>query len=226
MKRIYDPQIDKYHNRVEEGDVVHIVVDDETAARIVAEDAAEREKEIKLAAAEAEKYQAYMPIVQGMKAPRDWHEANFTFGKDHPNAKEINSRKLVENLETGEMEEIKSEAGTRGAVASGKRQPDGSIVWDWNYEEDEVYNKNLLDFYVLPDYSELEFPKGDTPKYQHLDAMPKEEKENPLMVWADQPEPTKQEWRDLTAKAARNMRTAGESYEFIKSFINGRKTEV
>ena len=44
MKRTYDPQIDKYHNRLEYGDKISIVVDDETAERIRKEDAAAIEK--------------------------------------------------------------------------------------------------------------------------------------------------------------------------------------
>ena len=140
-----------------------------------------------------------------MKAPYEWHLNNFILGKDIPNAKDIKS-------------------GVRGAVASGKRNEDGEIEWEWNYEEDDVSRSNLLDFYVIPEVSKMErivFPLSYD--YQHLDPLPKEEKENPLMVFKEPPFPTIQEWRDLTAKAVRNMRKAEVDYLTIINFLDERK---
>ena len=186
MKRIYEAQVDKYHNIVEYGDKVSIVVDDETAKRIIEEDALYNAKMQKQAEEESINYSAEGSLIQGLNAPDEWHQANFILAKDRANAKIISTRTLEEN-EEGEMEEIRREAGVRGAVASGKRQEDGSIIWDWNIDEDgdEVFNKNLLDFHVIPDYKDLKLPEGDL-QVQHMEVMPTDEKTNPLMRWKNE----------------------------------------
>ena len=184
MKRTYDPQIDKYHNRLEYGDKISIVVDDATAERIRKEDAAAIEKGYAEVEAQ-EPTSPALPVTQGMTAPIEWHEANFKFAKNAPQAKEIYTKTLQENDETGEMDEIKFSAGYRGAVASGRRLEDGSIEWDWNYEEEDVSQTNLLDIYVSPDFENLDHPKGEL-KVQHMEVMPTDEKTNPLMRWKNE----------------------------------------
>ena len=185
MKKIYDAQIGKYHNRVEGGDVIKMIVDDETAERIRKENEENLEKEIKLA--EATSVDPTFPLIEGLEAPREWHEQNFTLGKDIPSYREINSRYLEENPETGEMQEIKEVRGFRGAVASGKRQEDGTIEWDWNNEEKDVNQRNLLDFYVLPDsfgsMEDFNKFKAYEPTEQDNEIMPSHEKSNPIMKW-------------------------------------------
>ena len=228
MKRTYIPQLGKYENTLEAGDSVHLVVDDETADRIrkeVAKEIAIRDKEVLEA---LESVTAYMPLMPGLKAPNDWHEDNFKLGMDSASAKDIFKNTKVENEDTLEMEDIKEPAGVRGAVASGKRQDDGTIIWDWNDEEEDVYSRNLLDFYVLPEYKTnfedfYSCMSYNTTK-DHMPTMPNEEYLNPLMVWKDVPTPTPEEREILNAKAVENMREAECEESEITAFIEKCKT--
>lgn len=105
-----------------------------------------------------------------LEAPIEWHEANIIMGKDVPSIKEIFAVRTIEDKLTGTTDEVKSSAGFRGAIASGQRQEDKTIKWDWNDEEDidgfdGIMRPNLLDFHAIPGNKNLprEFSKGIDP---------------------------------------------------------------
>ena len=185
MKKIYDKQIGKWHYRTEYGDSIKLIVDEETAEKI----RKENEENIQRAFESQVEKDPVFSIKEGLKAPREWHEKNFMLGREIPSYREISSLYLEENEETGEMQEIKSVRGFRGAVASGKKLEDGTIEWDWNHEEKDVNTRNLLDFYVIPDSfgTDEEYNKfvAYEPKEQDKDIMPSSEKSNPIMAWKD-----------------------------------------
>lgn len=222
MKKIFDPQLQKHHLRAEEGDVIKLVVDDETAAKIVEEDRRAQERAWAEAEAIAAGIKQYLPLHEGLKAPREWHEANFLLGRDVPSAKEISSKRLVEDNVTGEMDEIRSEAGTRGAVASGKKQEDDTIEWDWNYEHEDVYQRNLLDFYVLPEPNkkQTEVPYIEDKEYdnENIDDTPLPYKPSQQVTWGIA------EHRDYIARVAMRMRNGNVDYVKIRQFIEDQKT--
>ena len=223
MRKKYVPELGIHENVLEAGDAISIVVDDETADRIrkeVAEEMVIRDKEI---LETLKGITAYMPLLPDLKAPNEWHEANFDLGMNKASAKEIHRNILVENKDSVELDEVKEPVGVRGAVASGQRQKDGSIQWDWNYEEEDVYARNLLDFYVLPEYrtdpEDFYSCMSYSPTKQHMDSMPSGEHENPLMAWKEIPEPTPEEREVLDAKAIMNMRKAACDEQQINAFI-------
>ena len=259
MKTILDPQIGTTSNRLEESDVIGIVVSDEDAAKIkdgsywdkfdkplidykVGDDfggepldqegldiihlhrKAFKDRNLEIEAS------SDSTLCEGLKAPEEWHQNNFILGADAPSYKEIKGVKFVENRDTEEIEKVKTSMGYRGAVASGKRQEDGSIKWDWNYEDEDSVPGKLLDFHVLPDMrTDPEYfynSRNYVPSYQHLDPMPKDEEDNPLMAWKEVKEPTLEEWKDLTQKAVDRMIEAEESEEFIQNFINERQSKT
>ena len=113
------------------------------------------------------------PIVRGMNAPDEYHQSNIKMGKD-----------VSSYFDNGY-------SGVTGAVASGKRQPDGSIKWDWNYEMQDTGRANLLEWYVLPTFSieasnkyRIDYYGHEIdPSIQAMDPMPSKEFLNPLMAW-------------------------------------------
>lgn len=235
MKQVFDPQLQKYHNRVEAGDVIKVIVDDETAKRIKAEEAATTQAQYEEAEKLAEAVNNYLPLHTGLNAPREWHEANFVLGKDILWPKEINTKKLQEDKATGEMEEVKVAAGFRGAVANYKRvkpQPDLPDVqftddysfFDWQIENgyievEEEYDfndakKNLLDFYVLPSFNRKE---ETSIGFVELDDPPLPFKPSVQTTWgiADH--------RDYIAKVALRMRKDNLDYGKIRRFIEEAK---
>lgn len=174
---------------------------------------------------EQDNFKAYLPIIEGLKAPREWHEANFIMGKDLPDYKEIVAKREVKDVVTGEVDEIKTPVGFRGAVASGKRQDDGTIIWDWHYEDSDDRRVNLLDFYSIPEMTSLPFYNSESyvPSRQHMDPMPSEENENPLMVWHEDPKPTHLESEEMIFSAAQRMLDDGVDKLTIENFVNDRR---
>ena len=243
MKSVFDPQLQKYHNRTEYGDVIKVIVDDETAERIKKEDAERLQAQI--AESEASAIDPTYTLQEGLKAPREWHEKNFVLGKDILWPKEINATRFVEDPVTGDVEETKTPVGYRGAVADyirvkptpeipkGVEFTDDYSFFDWQVDEGylkvkEEYdfndpNKNLLDFYVLPSPSkeQTEIPYVENEDYE----FGPEYDDDVILPF----KPSSQEkWgiaehRDYLAKVALRMKNDNKTYEQIKTFIEEGK---
>lgn len=255
MKRLFDPQIQKASYRLENGDVVGLTVSDEDAVKIldgtywdkfsdplpdykVGDDFGGEPLDEDGLAMILHHRRAFQnnkkdvvsdnsnTLIQGLKAPHEWHQSTFLLEKDVPSSKEISATRLVEN-EDGDMDEIRTAVGNRGAVASGTRQDDGSIIWDWNYEDEKDSEKrfNLLDFYVLPDLATMPpkaQPSADANVFFH------NEGNNGPEVMSEKPS-IQNSWsyaehRDYIARVAQRMKK-DLSYERVRTYIDQQKID-